>query len=155
MSFWSGFEKKAENLRVAKAAIFHKGRVLMGVRQDNGRWTEPGGHLNKGEEPLDGIIREVREETGIRLKGSDLDWLGSKNVTKPDGKELEVHAYRADLKSEPDTDVKKDPDKEVFGWNWVPLKNGSLPESIDKNLHVPAKHNVLHFFLGFAGNRPK
>lgn len=30
-----------------------------------GRWTLPGGGLHFGEDPLDGVVREVAEETGL------------------------------------------------------------------------------------------
>jgi 8-oxo-dGTP pyrophosphatase MutT (NUDIX family) len=30
-----------------------------------GRWTLPGGGLEHGEDPLDGLVREVAEETGL------------------------------------------------------------------------------------------
>lgn len=40
--------------------------VLLVQRKDNGRWTVPAGILEPGEEPADGMAREVFEETGIR-----------------------------------------------------------------------------------------
>ena len=40
--------------------------VLLVQRRDNGRWTVPAGILEPGEEPADGIVREVFEETGVR-----------------------------------------------------------------------------------------
>lgn len=134
---------------VSKVGIFHKGKYLMGVRQDNGKWTEPGGHLHPGEDPLKGALREVKEETGINLPKDSVKALGAKEITKHDGTKLRIHAYRADLKSDVATSVKGDPDKEVFGWDWVPLKSNALPKVVNDNLHVPAKHNVLHFYLGF------
>lgn len=30
-----------------------------------GKWLPPGGHLHEGEEPHNGMLREVREETGV------------------------------------------------------------------------------------------
>lgn len=30
-----------------------------------GRWTLPGGGVDFGEQPLDGVVREVKEETGL------------------------------------------------------------------------------------------
>jgi 8-oxo-dGTP diphosphatase len=32
------------------------------------KWCIPGGHLNDNEDPLEGAIREVKEETGIYLQ---------------------------------------------------------------------------------------
>ena len=42
--------------------------VLLVQRRDNGRWTVPAGILEPGEEPADGIVREVFEETGVRAE---------------------------------------------------------------------------------------
>lgn len=42
--------------------------VLLVKRADNGRWTVPAGILEPGEEPADGIAREVWEETGVRAR---------------------------------------------------------------------------------------
>ena len=143
--FWEAFEKAAQK-SVAKVGIFQNGKYLMGVRQDNGKWTEPGGHLEKGESPEDGALREVKEETGITLNKGDLEYLGSKELAD---KDLMVHAFKSDLDRNPKIDTRDDPDDEVFGWNWVPMKGKSLPSIVQNNLHVPEKNNVLHFFLGF------
>ena len=134
---------------VAKVGLFQNGKYLMGVRQDSGKWTEPGGHLEKGEDPLTGAVREVREETGLRIPKFKLQRLGDKIVAKPTGEKIKVHAYKAEFEGKKAPTPENDPDDEVFGWNWIPMKGKKLPQVIEKNLHVPGKDNVLHFFLGF------
>jgi len=42
-------------------------RVLAIKRSDDGRWVPPGGVLELGETPQDGVIREVLEETGVEV----------------------------------------------------------------------------------------
>lgn len=144
MSFWDGFYKKAESLkRVACVGIFHDGKMLFGKRRDNGKWTNPGGHLEEGEKPVDGAVREVFEEAGIKLDPKDLTPVKTKVVTKPDGTRLKVFTYRATLKDRLATSMKKDPDQEVERWSWIdPVRK--LPD----NLHVPLKDNVLLRGLG-------
>jgi 8-oxo-dGTP diphosphatase len=44
------------------------GRVLAIKRSDDGRWVPPGGVLELGETPQDGVAREVYEETGVRIR---------------------------------------------------------------------------------------
>ncbi|MFJ6140764.1 NUDIX hydrolase [Kitasatospora sp. NPDC092286] len=44
-----------------------QGRVLLHRRSDTGDWAVLSGILDPGEEPADGVVREVEEETGIRV----------------------------------------------------------------------------------------
>ncbi len=49
----------------------HDGRVLLARRAyapDAGMWDALGGFLEEGEHPLDGLRREVLEETGLRVE---------------------------------------------------------------------------------------
>jgi ADP-ribose pyrophosphatase YjhB (NUDIX family) len=64
----------------AQAVIVRDGHVLLGRRATDpgeGRWDLPGGFLQEGEDPLDALRREVREETGLEL--DILDFLGTWN----------------------------------------------------------------------------
>lgn len=55
------------SVSVAGVVVDDAGRVLMTQRRDNGRWEAPGGVLEPGECILDGLRREVREETGLEI----------------------------------------------------------------------------------------
>jgi ADP-ribose pyrophosphatase YjhB (NUDIX family) len=47
-------------------------RLLL-LRQPRAQgWSLPAGLLKRGEQPVDGCVRELAEETGIRLKPTDL-----------------------------------------------------------------------------------
>jgi ADP-ribose pyrophosphatase YjhB (NUDIX family) len=43
-------------------------RMLLIRRADSGQWAMPGGALEVGETPAQGVVREVLEETGIRCE---------------------------------------------------------------------------------------
>ncbi len=50
------------------AIVFDEhGRVLLCHRRDVDLWNLPGGGLEPGETPWDGVVREVREETGLEV----------------------------------------------------------------------------------------
>lgn len=143
--FWQGFLKSAALKEVATVALFSVSdrKMLMGKRRDNQKWTNPGGHLEKGEAPLAGAVREVKEETGLDLGEDDLVKLKTKTVTKINGEKIRVHAFKAFLGGQkPKATSKHDPDNEVSVWRWIKTRGG-LPRYISKNLHVPLKDNVL------------
>jgi 8-oxo-dGTP diphosphatase len=43
-------------------------RVLLTRRHDNGHWEPPGGGLERDEDLITGLRREVREETGLEVR---------------------------------------------------------------------------------------
>jgi ADP-ribose pyrophosphatase YjhB (NUDIX family) len=53
---------------VTAVVLNASGELLLVKRTDNGRWTLPGGWLEPGEEPADGVTREVLEETGVHVR---------------------------------------------------------------------------------------
>lgn len=61
-----------------RVILFKDGKVLCQKGwYSNGRWLLPGGGLKRGEAVVSGAIREVYEETGLRLEPMSLRVLGS------------------------------------------------------------------------------
>lgn len=61
------FKKVAKkDLVSAKAVVISGGKVLL-LKQPNGRWDLPGGKIDPDEDIVTGLIREVEEETGIKV----------------------------------------------------------------------------------------
>ncbi|MDI5971481.1 NUDIX domain-containing protein [Streptomyces sp. SL13] len=56
------------SVSVAGVAVREDGRVLVIQRADNGAWQAPGGVLERDEAIEDGVVREVYEETGIKVR---------------------------------------------------------------------------------------
>jgi ADP-ribose pyrophosphatase YjhB (NUDIX family) len=53
---------------VAAAIVDMGGQLLAVRRRDNGRWEPPGGILELHETIQAGLVREVREETGLEVE---------------------------------------------------------------------------------------
>jgi 8-oxo-dGTP diphosphatase len=56
------------SVSVAAAVIDQDGRLLAVRRRDNGHWEPPGGVLELDETIPAGLVREVREETGLEVE---------------------------------------------------------------------------------------
>ncbi len=78
-------------MRATICEIIHKDKLLLQLKSagkfGEGKWNGPGGKFIQDETPLDGVIREVQEETGLtildpKLLGFIDFYFGEK--TKPD-----------------------------------------------------------------------
>lgn len=61
------------------------GRLLLQERDEHApidpeRWGMPGGHVEDGEDELTGALRELAEETGLRLRATDVEHLRTAEV---------------------------------------------------------------------------
>lgn len=140
------------------AVIFEDGKkqfVLMGKRDDSKKYTLPGGHLEKNEDPVTGCLRELKEEAGLDLKFEDVKYLTSETVDCSDGQTRNIHAFTTTLPYETFQEVtsKNDPDKEVKKWEAIKLgKDNRLPDDVEFNLH--SNPNVALRELGIT-DQPK
>lgn len=130
--------KAKPKIEVGAIAVMSGRKILMGKRRDKGhRWTNVGGHIEKGETPVVGAVRELKEEAGIDAKPSQLKSMGFVDVTAINGDKIRVHAFK--FKYSGPTTMLDDPDKEVFRWQWFDLD--AMPDHVMDNLH--AKKNIL------------
>jgi 8-oxo-dGTP diphosphatase len=60
------------SVSVAAAVVNEVGDLLAVRRRDNGQWEPPGGVLELDETIQDGLVREVREETGLTVEADYL-----------------------------------------------------------------------------------
>lgn len=68
-------EKKLEksNGGAAVVVVNDKGQLLMGRQvKDDYRWSFPGGHLDDGESHKEAAVRELKEETGVKVDKDQL-----------------------------------------------------------------------------------
>ncbi|MBQ7938693.1 MAG: 8-oxo-dGTP diphosphatase [Oscillospiraceae bacterium] len=113
--------------------IYNGGRVLVENRT-NPDWpgiTFPGGHVEKGESFTDAVIREVYEETGLKISFPRL--CGIKDWTEDDGSRYMVLFYKTDKFS---GELASSDEGEVFWTKLSELKSLDLAEGMDKQLEV-------------------
>ena len=51
-----------------RGVVFRDDRILLVREREDGSWTLPGGWADVGESPSDGVVREVREESGYETR---------------------------------------------------------------------------------------
>jgi ADP-ribose pyrophosphatase YjhB (NUDIX family) len=83
------------------AVVIDQGRVLLvqrGREPLKGKWSLPGGMLELGESLMDGVTREVEEETGLKVEPLELVELLDRvhRETGPTGERVRYHYVIAD-----------------------------------------------------------
>ncbi|RJF73649.1 NUDIX domain-containing protein [Deinococcus cavernae] len=124
-------------LGVAAGALIQdeQGRVLLQRRGDDGRWGEPGGGVNPGEDFLSGVQRELLEETGLDCP--NLTWLGLEDGVQsgermflryPNGHEMCIVdiLFHGSLPAAALEHAQPDDSGETLELRWFPLDD--LPE---------------------------
>jgi 8-oxo-dGTP diphosphatase len=131
--------------------ILKNGKVLLGKRHQEadkasselhgeGTWTMPGGKLHFQESFEQGAIREVLEETGIKLKKIKVICVNNDKVD--DAHFATIGLFSDDFEGEPQV---KEPD-EITEWNWFELEN--LPSPIySPSLKVLENYKKGVFYL--------
>ena len=81
------------------AVVVDAGRVLLvqrGAEPLKGKWSLPGGMLEIGESLHNGVVREVEEETGLRVEPIELVELLDRIVREDGGERVRFHYVIAD-----------------------------------------------------------
>jgi len=122
--------------RVAVAYITDsQDNILMGKRNDNGLWSQPGGHIEVGECPYMGMARELKEEAG--LDALDMKIVACKMVGN-----MLIYLFKCKVDPNQKIDTSNDPDKEFDNLEYID------PNDVREELHVPIERNVtLHYWI--------
>ncbi|MFW9997126.1 MAG: NUDIX hydrolase N-terminal domain-containing protein [Candidatus Odinarchaeota archaeon] len=111
------------------AIINEKGEILLIQRADNGKWAMPGGLLEVGETPAEGVLRETFEETGVRCRAVTLIGVFDSRLC---GIASRHHIYSIMFLCKPlegGKIRKHQPTNEVLDTHWFP--ENDLPVDID------------------------
>ena len=128
----------------AKALIVHEGKVLL-VREaaydegvSTGMWDVPGGRINPEEPILEGLQREVTEESGLKIEPGAAPGVFE---TFPEIKGEVCHVVRVFYKAKAlTTDVVLSQDHDTY--EWVTL------EDLEGKVLVSSLEELIHKVLG-------
>lgn len=92
-------------VEVATIYLEYQGQILLMHRQNNksqgNRWGIPGGKVEKNETPLQAVIRETKEETGIDISNQTIETLKTVYVEYSEKNHFVYHTFRTQLQSDP------------------------------------------------------
>ena len=112
------------------------------IDDDYGGITFPGGHVEKGESFTDAVIREVYEETGLKIASPVL--CGIKDWPNDDGSRYMVLFYKA---NKFEGELSSSEEGEVYWVELEEMKKINLAEGMDKMLEVFLNENVSEYFF--------
>ena len=102
--------------------------------QKPGIWEIPGGRLEQGEDPIKGLKRETKEETGLEI--DVLNPLSVRHFTRDDGQKITMiiflcRAFKAEIRLS----------KEHTEYDWISLadKDIKLTEFLHKEAEIYRK----------------
>lgn len=110
----------------AYAVCLDAGRVLLVHHRATDHWTLPGGGVERGEDPIETPVRELREETGYsgavqQLLGVDSRIIPASERLQPGPEHQNVGIYyRVSITGGV---LRTGPDQEVVAAAWVPIND--------------------------------
>ena len=78
----------------AGGVVFDADRRVLLIRQRDGSWVFPKGHVDPGEDPLTAALREVEEEAGVRAVCRDPERSWTTCYTNARGERRRITWYR-------------------------------------------------------------
>jgi ADP-ribose pyrophosphatase YjhB (NUDIX family) len=126
------------------AVIDDAGRILLVQRADNAKWAMPGGALEVGETPAQGVVREALEETGVACQAVALAGVFDSRLC---GTLSRHHLYQFVFLCRPLADQPPGPAShahEVLGTGW--FAEDALPADIDPGhvTRIPVAFRMWH-----------
>lgn len=136
---------RIENVTITNMCmVFDGSKVLVQDKKDEdySGITFPGGHIEKGEAFTDAVIREVFEETGLRISSPQL--CGIKDWIQKDSTRYMVLFYKTDKF---EGTVTSSEEGEVYWLELEEMKKKKLAYGMDKMLEVFLNENISEYFF--------
>ena len=135
---------RSEVVTITNMCMVYDGdKVLVQDKKDDdyAGITFPGGHVEKGESFTDAVIREVYEETGLKISAVQL--CGIKDWQQKDGSRYMVLFYKTDKF---EGTVTSSEEGDVYWISLDEMKQKKLADGMDKMLQVFLDANISEYF---------
>lgn len=128
---------------VASCFIEHNGAILLLLRQDRkpegNTWGVPAGKVDAGEEPMQTMIREIREETGLNFSERQLEYFGKVYVKYPE-MDFIYHMFGARLAIKPEIAINFNEHK---NFQWIaPADALNIPLILDEDACIKLFYKI-------------
>lgn len=107
-------------------------KILLGKRTDSHNYCSPGGKVEVGESPLQGILRETKEESNVTVRSCI--FYSYEMHTAPNGKNWTSFMFVSD--DFDDSEIKNQ-ESEVEPWDWY-----TVEEALQMDLFPPTRKSL-------------
>lgn len=136
---------RTEIVTITNMCMVCDGTCVLVQERNDPQWpglTFPGGHVEKGEAFTDAVIREVFEETGLKISAPQL--CGIKDWTNDDGSRYMVLFYKTDKFK---GTLTSSDEGEVYWLELSEMKQRPLADGMDKMLEVFLNESISEYYF--------
>lgn len=135
-------ERFNPKFEVVSVFIEHNGEILLLRRQDykpqGNTWSMPAGKVNKGEDLLSALLREVEEEIGARTEGAAYRYFEAYQIRYPEY-DYRYHVYHLPIDERLAVALNTEENKEYI---WI------TPSEALKLELIPHEDDCIKWFYG-------